>query len=156
MQFSWKNLKEALGELVTSKQLSVESAKLIQTSVETDVSPTPPTTASETPTPAVARVVSAPAPVPVAAPATPVATSPIAVVAVAENEELVRLRAENAVLKAKVTPGLAAAVPTDDATQSGQSNTANEENKHYADLKRIQGKFKKFGLTAEINLGDPE
>lgn len=158
MKLSWKNLQNVIGELTTSNKLGQAEAKLITDSVEADtlavadVGETPPTpvaVAAPVPAPVVSPAPSAP--VAVAAPAVPVAVA-------SENEELVRLCAENAQLKTKVTPGLAAAVPTEDATQTGKGSTANEgeENKHYADLKRIKGKYGKFNLTAEIDLGETE
>lgn len=157
MQISWKNLKAALGELVTSKQLSEDSAKLIADSATNDVTAETVTTLEPvaaavpaTPEP-VAVAVSAPAPTPAPAPAVPVAA-----VTAADADELAKLRAENAALKAKVTPGLAAAVPTDDATQTATTpQNAQAENSHYARLKRVKEKYTRFGLTAEIDLGEP-
>lgn len=160
MNLSWTNLKKVMGELTTSNKLGQAEAKLITDSVEADAqagavadageaAPTPVAVAAPVPAPVVAPAPSAP--VAVAAPAVPVAVS-------SENEELVRLRAENAQLKAKVTPGLAAAVPTEDATQtaSGKGASATEENKHFARLERIKKTYGKFNLTAEIDLGEAE
>lgn len=158
MEISWTNLKKVMGNLVTSKALAEADAALITQSVEADATALMPTPVAETPTAAVA--VAAPVPVPIAAPApaVPVAAAPVA--APSANDELATLRAhnaqlaaENSTLKAKVTPGLAAAVPSEDATQTGSAMAGEEENPHYADLKRIKSKFNRWGLTAEINLG---
>lgn len=157
MQISWKNMKAAIAELVTSKQLSVESAKLITDSAESDISAETSQPADLAPAPV---AVAAPAPVP--APAVPVAAAPVAATTPANDEvatlkaQLAQANAENATLKAKVTPGLAAAVPNDDATQTSAPKVAEEENPHYADLKRIKKQYGRFGLTAEIDLGDDQ
>jgi hypothetical protein len=155
MQISWKNLKAALGELVTSKQLSEDSAKLIADSATNDVTAETVTTLE----PVAAAVPATPEPVAVAVPApapTPAPAVPVAAVPAADADELAKLRAENAALKAKVTPGLAAAVPTDDATQTATTpKVAQAENSHYARLKRVKEKYTRFGLTAEIDLGEP-
>lgn len=155
MQISWKNLKAALGELVTSKQLSEDSAKLIADSATNDVTAETVTTLE----PVAAAVPATPEPVAVAVPAptpAPAPAVPVAAVPAADADELAKLRAENAALKAKVTPGLAAAVPTDDATQTATTpQNAQAENSHYARLKRVKEKYTRFGLTAEIDLGEP-
>ncbi|WP_273210466.1 hypothetical protein [Runella zeae] len=171
MQFSWKNLKTALGEMVTSKQLSEESAKLIQGAVENDTAPSasvPPSAPAPVVVP-VAATPSAPVatlpttPAPAQAATTPV-TEPTAQVPAQANEntELEKLRAEvqkltqeNTSLKAKATPGLAAAVPSEDLTQSPKApSTTETPSAHYEDLKRIKAKFTRFGLSDDINLGD--
>jgi hypothetical protein len=152
MQISWKNLKAALGELVTSKQLSEDSANLIADSATNDVTAETVTTLE----PVAAAVPATPEPVAVAVPAPAPTPAPAPAVPAADADELAKLRAENAALKAKVTPGLAAAVPTDDATQTATTpKNAQAENSHYARLKRIKEKYTRFGLTAEIDLGEP-
>lgn len=159
MNFSWKNFQKVIGELTTSNKLGQAEAKLITDSIEADALAVADAGTDAPPTPV---AVAAPVPAPVSAPApsapVAVAAAPAVPVAVAtENEELVRLRAENAQLKAKVTPGLAAAVPTEDATQTGKGTTANEGgNKYFAKLKRIKEKHNRFGLTALIDLGETE
>jgi hypothetical protein len=152
MQISWKNLKAALGELVTSKQLSEDSANLIADSATNDVTAETVTTLE----PVAAAVPATHEPVAVAVPAPAPTPAPAPAVPAADADELAKLRAENAALKAKVTPGLAAAVPTDDATQTATTpKNAQAENSHYARLKRIKEKYTRFGLTAEIDLGEP-
>lgn len=142
-----------MGELTTSNKLGQAEAKLITDSIEADTSATSQSQASTgtEPPSAVATTVSAPATVS----PTPTAAATPSVPTASEDEELARLRTENAQLRAKVTPGLAAAVPTEDATQSGRGTTADEgENAHFANLKRIKEKYSRFGLTAEIDLGE--
>lgn len=164
MQFSWQNLKTAIAELVSSKQLSVESGKLITDAVESDVSvsavpstPTASAVATE-PAPPAAPVATTeppkPAPVPVASTeAQPPAPTPVT----AQTDELAQLKAENARLKAQLNPAIVAAIPSGDATQTTGNATATlEENKHFARLKTIKEKYGRFGLTAEIELGTAE
>lgn len=174
MQFSWQNLKAAIAEMVTSKQLSVESGKLITDAVEADVSgtsasavPATPPVAATTPvattTPTDAPAAAAPAasapvvPVPVA-PAAPVAATTTVPVADADvQKQLADAQAEIRRLKAAQTPGLAAAAAAGDITQqSGKTSASGDENPHFANLKRIKAKYKAFGLTDEINVGSSE
>lgn len=168
MQFSWTKVKDALLNLTTSNKLSEAEASAIQAAIESDAASvaaegaaTPVVQApAVVPAAASAEVPAAPAPVaqvttqpPVPAPA-PVAAAPTTPAAT-EPDELAKLRAENARLKAQITPALAAAVPSEDATQTGKGQTAEDApNAYYADLKRIKEKYNRFGLSGYIKLGN--
>ncbi|MCP1384459.1 hypothetical protein [Runella salmonicolor] len=171
MQLNWKNLKEVVGNLVTSNKLSQEEAQRLQSAVDVDATATnePPAAApvaaatitAEAATnagAAIAAVVAAAAPAPVAPavvpPAAPVAAAPApAAPTAAETSELERLRAENAALKASQNQTITAAgVPAGDVTNGNAAPKGEEVNPHFADLKRIKEKYGKFGLTAEIVL----
>lgn len=166
MQLNWKNLKEVVGNLVTSNKLSQEEAQRLQSAVDADATATtePPAPVAAAPTaPVTPAPVAAPAPpAPVAAvvpPVAPTAPAPVAAApapaapTAAETSELERLRAENAALKASQNQTIAAAgVPAGDVTNGNATPKGEEVNPHFADLKRIKDKYGKFGLTAEIVL----
>ena len=162
MQFSWTKVKDALLNLTTSNKLTEAEATALQAAIESDAASvatagiaTPVVQAAVVvPAAASAEVPTAPAPVAqvTTQPTTPV---PVAAAPAAESDELTKLRAENARLKSQITPALSAAVLSEDLTQTGQATTAEEApNAYYADLKRIKAKFKRFGLTDDIKLGD--
>ena len=166
MQISWTKVKDALLNLTTSNKLTEAEAKAIEQAIESDAS----VGTAATTTPVVQAAVSVPAvvasseataaPVSVAQVATlPTTPAPVATVPVqasADADELARLKAENARLKAQITPAVAAAVPIEDLTQTGgtSGNGQATPNAYYEDLKRIKAKFTRFGLTNEIDLGE--